>query len=167
MPQVGGTKANCGCASQADNSRGALVANIWPAWRGMEHAVQRRLHVVPRQCRLLLCCRAEQKSNSVGPSMPAASGRASPQQELLCNTTWQCPNHVLGASAAALQPDGGLTVTTASGKKIPADMALLVIGVRPETSLAKAAGLALGQSGGIQVDEHMRTSDKSIYAVGE
>jgi hypothetical protein len=44
---------------------------------------------------------------------------------------------------------------------------MLVIGVRPETQLAKAAGLDLGQHGGIKVDSHMRTSDPSIFAVGE
>lgn len=41
------------------------------------------------------------------------------------------------------------------------------IGVRPETGLAKAAGLALGARGGITVDEQMRTSDPAIYAVGD
>jgi NAD(P)H-nitrite reductase large subunit len=40
-------------------------------------------------------------------------------------------------------------------------------GVRPETGLAKAAGLALGKRGGIVVDAHMATSDPHIYAVGE
>jgi NAD(P)H-nitrite reductase large subunit len=44
---------------------------------------------------------------------------------------------------------------------------MLVIGVRPETQLAKAAGLELGQRGGIKVDSHMRTTDPSIFAVGE
>lgn len=41
------------------------------------------------------------------------------------------------------------------------------IGVRPETSLARQAGLALGKRGGISVDDHMRTSDPHIYAVGD
>lgn len=68
---------------------------------------------------------------------------------------------------ACLQAGGnGLVVHTASGKALPADLALLVVGVRPETSLAKEAGLTLGQRG-IAVDAHMRTSDPSIYAVGE
>jgi NAD(P)H-nitrite reductase large subunit len=40
-------------------------------------------------------------------------------------------------------------------------------GVRPDTALAKTAGLELGARGGIRVDEHMRTSDPVIYAVGE
>lgn len=56
---------------------------------------------------------------------------------------------------------------TASGKQLPADLVMLVIGVRPESGLAKAAGLELGPRGGIKVDVHMRTSDPDIYAVGE
>ena len=63
--------------------------------------------------------------------------------------------------------DGSLEVLTASGKAHPADVVILAIGVRPETALAKAAGLEIGQRGGIRVDEHMRTSDPDIFAVGD
>ena len=63
--------------------------------------------------------------------------------------------------------DGALEVLTASGKAHPADVVILAIGVRPETGLAKAAGLEIGQRGGIRVDEHMRTSDPDIFAVGD
>lgn len=63
--------------------------------------------------------------------------------------------------------DGSLEVLTASGKAHPADVVILAIGVRPETALAKTAGLELGQRGGIRVDEHMRTSDPDIFAVGD
>jgi NADPH-dependent 2,4-dienoyl-CoA reductase/sulfur reductase-like enzyme len=44
---------------------------------------------------------------------------------------------------------------------------ILAIGVRPDTTLAKAAGLTIGERGGIRVDEHMRTSDPDIFAVGD
>ncbi len=44
---------------------------------------------------------------------------------------------------------------------------ILAIGVRPDTTLAKSAGLAIGERGGIRVDEHMRTSDPDIFAVGD
>jgi NADPH-dependent 2,4-dienoyl-CoA reductase/sulfur reductase-like enzyme/rhodanese-related sulfurtransferase len=51
---------------------------------------------------------------------------------------------------------------------LPADMVILAIGVRPNTHLAKQAGLAIGEStGAIQVDDHMRTSDPDIYAAGD
>ena len=62
---------------------------------------------------------------------------------------------------------GSLEVLTGSGKAHPADIVILAIGVRPETALAKAAGLEIGQRGGIRVDEHMRTSDPDILAVGD
>lgn len=62
---------------------------------------------------------------------------------------------------------GGLEVFTHGGPTHPADLVILAIGVRPETSLAKAAGLSLGERGGIRVDEQMRTSDPHIFSVGD
>jgi NADPH-dependent 2,4-dienoyl-CoA reductase/sulfur reductase-like enzyme len=61
----------------------------------------------------------------------------------------------------------GLVVKTQSGRAHPADLCILAIGVRPETGLAKDAGLELGKRGGIKVDDQMRTSDPSIFAVGD
>lgn len=63
--------------------------------------------------------------------------------------------------------EGSLEVLTESGKAHKADIVILAIGVRPETALAKIAGLELGQRGGIRVNEHMCTSDPDIYAVGD
>ncbi len=63
--------------------------------------------------------------------------------------------------------DGALEVLTSSGKRLPADIVILAIGVRPETTLAKMAGIEIGQRGGIRVDEQMRTSDPDIFAVGD
>ncbi|QDQ01008.1 pyridine nucleotide-disulfide oxidoreductase [Lysinibacillus fusiformis] len=54
-----------------------------------------------------------------------------------------------------------------SGKQVKAQAVVLAIGVRPETSLAKEAGLTIGELGGIQVDGNYVTSDSSIYAVGD
>ncbi|MEI8040264.1 MAG: FAD-dependent oxidoreductase [Verrucomicrobiota bacterium] len=66
------------------------------------------------------------------------------------------------------QLDGGaIEVQTSSGKTFPADIVILAIGVKPDTTLAKSAGLAIGERGGIRVDEHMRTSDPDIFAVGD
>jgi NADPH-dependent 2,4-dienoyl-CoA reductase/sulfur reductase-like enzyme/rhodanese-related sulfurtransferase len=64
-------------------------------------------------------------------------------------------------------PDGSLEVLTSSGKRHPADIVILAIGVRPETALAKMAGIEIGQRGGIRVDDQMRTSDQDIFAVGD
>jgi NADPH-dependent 2,4-dienoyl-CoA reductase/sulfur reductase-like enzyme/rhodanese-related sulfurtransferase len=72
------------------------------------------------------------------------------------------------AVAGFEQTEGGsLEVLTKSGKAYPANIVILAIGVRPETGLAKMAGLEIGQRGGIRVDEHMRTSDPDIFAVGD
>jgi len=54
-----------------------------------------------------------------------------------------------------------------SGKEISSDIVILSIGVKPETKLAREAGLELGSLGGIKVDEYMQTSDKDIYALGD
>lgn len=54
-----------------------------------------------------------------------------------------------------------------SGKKIPYDIAVLSIGVKPETTLAKDCGLEIGQSGGLKVNEFLQTSDPDIYAGGD
>lgn len=64
------------------------------------------------------------------------------------------------------EKDGGVTVHLRSGKQIATDMVLLSIGVRPETKLAKDAGLAIGERGGIAVNDYMQTSDADIYALG-
>ncbi|OPZ74992.1 MAG: Coenzyme A disulfide reductase [Firmicutes bacterium ADurb.Bin456] len=75
---------------------------------------------------------------------------------------------ILGDKLTAL---GGISrverIILESGREIPAEMVVLGIGVRPEVRLAEEAGLTIGATGGIQVDEYMRTSDPSIYAVGD
>jgi NADPH-dependent 2,4-dienoyl-CoA reductase/sulfur reductase-like enzyme/rhodanese-related sulfurtransferase len=62
---------------------------------------------------------------------------------------------------------GGIDVDTKSGTTYPADVVILALGVRPDTTLAKSAGLAIGARGGIVVDQQMRTSDPDIFAVGD
>lgn len=59
------------------------------------------------------------------------------------------------------------TVTLSSGTVLPAAIVILAIGVRPDTALAKAAELKIGERGGIEVDDFNRTSDHDIYAVGD
>jgi NADPH-dependent 2,4-dienoyl-CoA reductase/sulfur reductase-like enzyme/rhodanese-related sulfurtransferase len=63
--------------------------------------------------------------------------------------------------------NGSLQVITTSGKVHPACIVILAIGVRPEITLAKMAGIEIGERGGIRVDEHMRTSNPDIFAVGD
>ncbi len=64
-------------------------------------------------------------------------------------------------------PSGGLRARLSSGASERADLVLLCIGVRPETELARAAGLEIGERGGIRVDARMRTSSPRIWAVGD
>lgn len=74
----------------------------------------------------------------------------------------------LGDAVAAFEKVGGaLEVVTKSGSRHRGDLVILGLGVRPETTLARGAGLTIGTTGGIEVDEHMRTSDPHIWAVGD
>ncbi len=60
-----------------------------------------------------------------------------------------------------------IEVFLSGGKKITTDIVILSIGVRPETTIAKAAGLKIGETGGIWVNEYLETSVKDVYAVGD
>jgi NADPH-dependent 2,4-dienoyl-CoA reductase/sulfur reductase-like enzyme/rhodanese-related sulfurtransferase len=74
----------------------------------------------------------------------------------------------LGDGLARIEEAGGGSIVVAeSGVRLPADLVILAIGVRPETTLAKDAGLQIGPRGGIVVDDRMRTSDPNIWAVGD
>ncbi|MBE0603071.1 MAG: FAD-dependent oxidoreductase [Deltaproteobacteria bacterium] len=72
-----------------------------------------------------------------------------------------------GVAGFRQSADGSLEVLASSGKSYPADIVILAIGVRPETALAKMAGIEIGLRGGIRVDEQMRTTDPDIFAVGD
>ena len=72
-----------------------------------------------------------------------------------------------GVSGFRQSATGALEVLTEKGKVHAADIVVLAIGVRPETALAKMAGIEIGQRGGITVDEHMVTSNPDILAVGD
>lgn len=63
--------------------------------------------------------------------------------------------------------NGVTTIHLESGEKVDADIVMLSIGVRPQSELAKLAGLPLNSRGGIIVDAHMKTSDPHIYALGD
>ncbi len=60
-----------------------------------------------------------------------------------------------------------IEVSLSSGRIIQADFIILSIGVRPDTTLAKDAGLKIGETGGVWVDDYLQTSEKDIYAVGD
>lgn len=63
--------------------------------------------------------------------------------------------------------DNGRKVILSDGTELETDMTILSIGVKPENELAKSAGLAIGERGGIIVNEYLQTSNEDIYAVGD
>ena len=63
--------------------------------------------------------------------------------------------------------NGRLEIHLSSGEKLSSRFVILAIGVKPEVDLARDAGLAIGERGGIVVDEHMQTSDPAVFAVGD
>lgn len=74
----------------------------------------------------------------------------------------------LGEGVSTFRQHGSRIIAeTDRGNEICCDIVILGIGIKPETTLAKAAGLTLGSLGGIRVDEFMRTSDPHIWAVGD
>ena len=75
---------------------------------------------------------------------------------------------LLGQSAEALEQTAeGLVVSLNSGQRLPAQLVIFGVGVRPENKLALDAGLDVGLRGGIRVNEHLQTSDPHIFAVGD
>jgi NADPH-dependent 2,4-dienoyl-CoA reductase/sulfur reductase-like enzyme/rhodanese-related sulfurtransferase len=72
---------------------------------------------------------------------------------------------VTGVGVKAVGADK--TVELSDGRRLPADLVLFSVGVRPELTLVKSAGLTLGPAGGLLVDERLQTSDADIYAAGD
>lgn len=82
--------------------------------------------------------------------------------------------HIIDKGVNLILSDGvkefknkGKEIILSSGKSLNTDLIIFAIGVRPENMLAKEAGLKLGERGGIWVDENLRTSDASIFAIGD
>ncbi|HUT92088.1 MAG TPA: FAD-dependent oxidoreductase [Thermoguttaceae bacterium] len=74
----------------------------------------------------------------------------------------------LGTSITTIrEEEGHLNVILSTGESVPTGLVVLAVGIRPEVKLAQEAGLELGHTGGILVDEHMRTTDPNIFAVGD
>ncbi|MNX61399.1 NADH peroxidase [compost metagenome] len=76
-------------------------------------------------------------------------------------------NGVSVVNGAGVKAVHAHTVELSDGRQIPAELVLFSVGVRPELTLAKEAGLEIGPSGGLRVDEHLQTSDPDIYAAGD
>ena len=72
-----------------------------------------------------------------------------------------------GTKVESFQGDGQVSAVTTDQGVLPADVVVLASGVRPNTELAREAGLEIGDSGAIRVDAGMRTSDSNIFAAGD
>jgi NADPH-dependent 2,4-dienoyl-CoA reductase/sulfur reductase-like enzyme len=73
-----------------------------------------------------------------------------------------------GVAAIDVGPDGrARAVVTASGRELPADLVVLGLGVQPNVQLAQEAGIPLGPSGGISVDQRMSTPVEGVWAAGD
>lgn len=74
----------------------------------------------------------------------------------------------LGRKVVAIVPgEDSVTAELDNGRKLAAELVVMSVGVRPNTTLAKETGLTLGERGHIVVDENLRTSDPDIYAAGD
>jgi NADPH-dependent 2,4-dienoyl-CoA reductase/sulfur reductase-like enzyme/rhodanese-related sulfurtransferase len=74
----------------------------------------------------------------------------------------------LGEKAERFEGEGGRVRALVTGRRrLEADLVVMGVGVRPNVELARQAGLALGETGAIAVDDHLRTSDPDIYAAGD
>jgi NADPH-dependent 2,4-dienoyl-CoA reductase/sulfur reductase-like enzyme/rhodanese-related sulfurtransferase len=98
---------------------------------------------------------------SVMPSMDPELG-AMVQQELEANGV-----HVLVGTGVKAVHAADRSVELADGRRVAADVVLFSVGVRPELGLARGAGLEIGPSGALVVDEHLRTSDPDVFAAGD
>ena len=75
--------------------------------------------------------------------------------------------HLSEGLASVEEQNGQGIVRTNQGREIPTDLVLIAVGVRPNVDLAKNAGLELGTTGGIKVNQFMQTSDPDIFAAGD
>lgn len=76
-------------------------------------------------------------------------------------------NLFLGSAVKEFKENEKIETILENGKSVKSDFVIFSIGVKPEVNLAKEAGLSIGETGGILVDENMRTSDPNIFAIGD
>jgi NADPH-dependent 2,4-dienoyl-CoA reductase/sulfur reductase-like enzyme/rhodanese-related sulfurtransferase len=140
---------------KAAAAKARRVAIVGAGFIGLEMAEQ--LHALGKQVSLI------ELQPQVLPQLDAEMAR--PLEKVLRDRGIEL---ILGDGIEAFQPAGdGLDLILKSGSSVPADLVILSIGVRPESGLARDAGLELGPRGHIRVDPWQVTSDPNIYAVGD
>ncbi len=76
-------------------------------------------------------------------------------------------NVLLGAPIERINGTERVGSVNVGGQEIPTDMVIMATGTKPEVSIAGSAGIELGETGGIKVDEHLKTSAEDVYAAGD
>ncbi len=138
-----------------DSHRASRALIVGGGFIGLEMAENLRL----RGLAVTLLEKADQVMPPLDPEMAAPV-----RERLVANGV----TVLLGDAASAIRAaDDALAVDTGNGVTVATDLVVLAIGVRPETGLARQAGLELGPRGGIRVDAQLRTSDPRILAVGD
>jgi len=144
---------NSGCQALAKPHRAVVVGGGFIGLEMVENLVHRGLEVT-----------LIEKFNQVMPPLDPEMASLVERYLVKHGVQLELDDGVAGFQQAV---DGSLEVLTSAGKRHPADIVILAIGVRPETALAKMAGIEIGQRGGIRVDEQMRTTNPDIFAVGD
>jgi NADPH-dependent 2,4-dienoyl-CoA reductase/sulfur reductase-like enzyme/rhodanese-related sulfurtransferase len=106
-------------------------------------------------------------ADQVLPPLDPEMARAVQQELTRAGIDVRLATSITGVRANNGSGEPGVTVDLSDGTGLGADLVLLAVGVRPETTLAAAAGLALGPRGSVIVDDHLRTSAPGVYAVGD
>ncbi|WP_148569356.1 nitrite reductase large subunit NirB [Leclercia adecarboxylata] len=75
--------------------------------------------------------------------------------------------HISKATTEIVDTGAGKVLRFADGSELATDMVVFSAGIRPQDALARGCGLVLGERGGIAIDNHCRTSDEDIFAIGE
>ncbi len=144
---------NSGCQAVTNPRRAVVVGGGFIGLEMVENLVHRRLEVT-----------LIEKFNQVMPPLDPEMASLVERYLVKHGVQLELKDGVAGFQQAV---DGSLEVLTSAGKRHPADIVILAIGVRPETALANMAGIEIGQRGGIRVDEQMRTTNPDIFAVGD
>jgi NADPH-dependent 2,4-dienoyl-CoA reductase/sulfur reductase-like enzyme/rhodanese-related sulfurtransferase len=148
-----GMDSYTGCQTVTKPQRAVVVGGGFIGLEMVENLIHRGLDVT-----------LVEKLNQVMPPLDPEMARLVERYMVKHGVRLELNDGVAGFQQSA---DGSLEVLTGSGKRHPADIVILAIGVRPETALAKLAGIEIGQRGGIRVDEQMRTTNPDIFAVGD
>jgi NADPH-dependent 2,4-dienoyl-CoA reductase/sulfur reductase-like enzyme/rhodanese-related sulfurtransferase len=151
--QSPGMNSYTGCQVVTKPERAVVVGGGFIGLEMVENLIRRGLDVT-----------LIEKLNQVMPPLDPEMARLVERYMVKHGVQLELNDGVAGFKQSA---DGSLEVLTTSGKSHPADIVILAIGVRPETALAKMAGIEIGQRGGIRVDERMRTTNPDIFAVGD